>query len=250
MHANDFKSRAREALRGKWKFAVCVGLVASLLGAGSSASVGSNFSIDLSGFETSVNTTSEAALADFKAILALIFVVAAPFLLAMLCVSFSLGCIIDIGYSHFNLRLIDNEESSFNDLFAYFPRWKTAVASGFLRSLYIFLWSLLFVIPGIVASLSYAVTSYIIAENDEISAGEALEESKELMRGNRWKLFCLHFSFIGWDILTLLSFGLGSLWLVPYKNAAIADFYREISGTRKSEEPIVEEFTTFEDNQP
>ena len=228
MHANDFKSRAREALRGKWKFAVCVGLVASLLGAGSSASVGSNFSIDLSGFETSVNTTSEAALADFKAILALIFVVAAPFLLAMLCVSFSLGCIIDIGYSHFNLRLIDNEESSFNDLFAYFPRWKTAVASGFLRSLYIFLWSLLFVIPGIVASLSYAVTSYIIAENDEISAGEALEESKELMRGNRWKLFCLHFSFIGWILLSLLTLGIGLLFLVPYMQMAQTEFYENL----------------------
>lgn len=245
MHSTDFKLRAREALRGKWKLAVCVGLVASLLGASTATSFEFTSNLDFS--DPGINL--DAGGAEFVKILAIILLVATPFMLAMICVSFSLGCIIDIGYSRFNLRLIDNEESSFNDLFAYFSKWKTAVVAGLLKFVYIFLWSLLFIIPGVIASLNYALTSYIIAENDDLSAGEALEESKELMYGNRWKLFCLHFSFIGWDILNLFTFGLGSLWLVPYKSATIADFYREISETRKVEEPIAEEPTSFDDTQ-
>jgi uncharacterized membrane protein len=247
MHSADFKLRAREALRGKWKLAVCVGLVASLLGASTATSFEFTSNLDFS--DSGIKINPDAVGAEFVKILAIILLAAAPFMLAMTCLSFSLGCIIDIGYSRFNLRLIDNEESSFNDLFAYFPKWKTAVVAGLLKFVYIFLWSLLFIVPGVIASLNYAMTSFIIAENDGISAGEALEESKELMYGNRWKLFCLHFSFIGWDILNLFSFGLGSLWLIPYKSAAIADFYREISKTRKIEEPIAEESASFDDTQ-
>ena len=66
----------------------------------------------------------------------------------------------------------------------------------------------------------------------ELTASEAIEQSKQMMYGHRWRLFCLQFSFIGWDILSaLLTFGIGSLWITPYKQAATAAFYREISGT-------------------
>ena len=100
-----------------------------------------------------------------------------------------------------------------------------------LQTLYVVLWSLLFIIPGIIASYSYAMTSFILAENPEMDANEAIGRSKEMMYGNRWRLFCLHFSFIGWDILATLTLGIGNLWLVPYKQAASAAFYREVSGT-------------------
>ena len=71
----------------------------------------------------------------------------------------------------------------------------------------------------------------ILAEHPELTASEAIARSKEMMSGNRWCLFCLHFSFIGWDILSSLTLGIGNLWLRPYKQAANAAFYREISGT-------------------
>ena len=89
----------------------------------------------------------------------------------------------------------------------------------------------LFIIPGIVATYSYAMTEFILAEHPELTASEAIAQSKEMMTGNRWRLFCLHISFIGWDILCAFTLGIGNLWLRPYKQAANAAFYREISGT-------------------
>lgn len=116
-------------------------------------------------------------------------------------------------------------------MFKFFAFWKTTAAAKFLQGLSAFLWSLLFIIPGIVAGYSYAMTSYILAENPELTASDAIEQSKQMMYGHRFQLFCLQLSFIGWDILATLAFGIGYLWLTPYKQAATAAFYREASGT-------------------
>ena len=100
-----------------------------------------------------------------------------------------------------------------------------------LVGVFTFLWSLLFIIPGIIASYSYAMTPYILAEHPEIGVMDAINASKKMMSGNKFRLFCLHFSFLGWDILSLLTFGILRFWLQPYKETANAAFYREISGT-------------------
>ncbi len=142
-----------------------------------------------------------------------------------------------MGYAKFNLDLIDRQKGvQLNTLFDYFSYWKTAVCAGLLQTLYVFLWMLLFIIPGIVASYSYAMTYYILAENPRLTASEAIALSKQMMRGNRWRLFCLHISFFGWSILATLSFGIGNLWLTPYRQAAAAAFYREIAGTNFSQQ--------------
>ncbi len=94
--------------------------------------------------------------------------------------------------------------------------------------------TLLFIIPGIIASYSYAMTEYILADHPELSATEAISRSKQMMGGNKWRLFCLQFSFIGWSILCSFTFGIGNLWMTPYKQAATAVFYREVSGTEHS----------------
>ena len=77
------------------------------------------------------------------------------------------------------------------------------------------------------------MTGYILAEQPELTASEAITLSKQMMSGNRWRLFCLHLSFIGWDILCAFTLGIGNLWLTPYKQTATAAFYREISGTER-----------------
>lgn len=71
----------------------------------------------------------------------------------------------------------------------------------FLQGLYIALWSLLLVIPGIVKTYSYAMTPYIMSEHPSLTANEAITESRRIMNGNKWRLFCLDFSFIGWELL-------------------------------------------------
>ena len=76
-----------------------------------------------------------------------------------------------------------------------------------------------------------------------MTAREAIAASKEMMRGNRWRLFCLGFSFIGWSLLCALTLGIGTLWLRPYEEAAHAAFYREVSGTAGSGAPEAEGYT-------
>lgn len=236
--AEDFRWIARDVLNGKWKIAVLVGLVAALLGAVEGMGPEVKVNIDAGNVSASfeyagqtIFSTSNGLNSDVQAFLvgSFIYVMIAALILGA--VYFILGSIISVGYARFNLNLVDRLEGSFEDLFAYFSYWKTTAAAKFLRNIYILLWSLLFVIPGIIASYSYAMTDYILTENPEMSASEAISRSKEMMEGNRLRLFCLEFSFIGWSILCAFTMGIGNLWLTPYRQAATAAFYREVSGT-------------------
>ena len=92
-------------------------------------------------------------------------------------------------------------------------------------ALFIFLWSLLFVIPGIVAGYRYAMAPFIMAENPNIGAFEAIAMSKEMMRGHKGELFYLHLTFIGWKLLALFTFGIGNLFIAPYIATSEAAFY-------------------------
>ncbi len=237
-YAADFRQIARDALSGKWMIAVLVGLVAMLLGGTGSDGPRVNLNIDGYGahanFEFAGQTifsTGGGLNSDIGAFLvgSAIYITIAAIVMAV--VYFVLGSIISVGYARFNLDLVDRGEPGFETLFGYFTYWKTTAIARLLQSVYVLLWSLLLIIPGIVATYSYAMTEFILAEHPELTASEAISKSKEMMNGNRWRLFCLHFSFIGWDILSSLTLGIGNLWLRPYKNAANATFYREISGT-------------------
>lgn len=106
-------------------------------------------------------------------------------------------------------------------------RYTRVFCALFLVNLFTFLWTLLLIIPGIMKAFSYALTPYILLDEPELTAKQAISRSCEIMQGRRWKLFCLYFSFIGWGILCLLTFGIGFLWLVPYMNASVAAFYED-----------------------
>ena len=238
--AEDFRRIARNSLTNKWLIAVAVGLVASILGG-----IGSNgpeFKVNIDGsniamnfnmagqtiYSTGTNGGINSEIGAFILASLPIIITAALF---MAVIYFVLGSFVGVGYAKFNLNLVDRNKASFENLFEYFSNWKTTTITRLLRALYTFLWSLLFIIPGIVAGFSYAMTEYILAENPELTPDEAIQASKSMMMGNRWRLFCLQFSFIGWDILATLAFGIGHLWLTPYKQAAYTAFYREVSGT-------------------
>lgn len=101
-----------------------------------------------------------------------------------------------------------------------------------LTGIFTFLWSLLFIIPGIIKSLAYAMTPYIIAENPEIDAMKAIDTSQEMMKGHKMELFFLHLSFIGWYILGMITFGVGMFFILPYVQTAVANFYVELRGKK------------------
>ena len=238
--AEDFRRIARNALTNKWFIAVAVGLVASILGGISGG--GPEFKVNIDGSNISMNFnvagqtiksigTNGGVDSEVGAfILASLPIIIIASLFAAV-IYFVLGSFIGVGYAKFNLNLVDKKNAAFETLFEYFSHWETTTIARLLRALYVFLWSLLFIIPGIVAGFSYAMTDYILAEDPELTADEAISQSKSIMMGNKWRFFCLQFSFIGWDILATLAFGIGHLWLTPYKQAAYAAFYREVSGT-------------------
>lgn len=243
--AADFRRMAREALSGKWLIAVVAGLAAMLLGAGSDEmSLKLNF--DIPSFRANVSFAGQKifSIGEDSAMGAWIFgglgfVFAAVIVTAI--VYFALGSFISVGYAKFNLNLTDKKQAVFENLFEYFSFWKTTFSARLLKTVYVFLWSILFIIPGVVASYSYSMTDFILAENPNLTASEAIEMSKKMMYGNRWRLFCLHFSFIGWEILVPFTLGIGALWLTPYKQAANAAFYRELSPESFVEAELVEE---------
>ena len=117
-------------------------------------------------------------------------------------------------------------------------RYTRVFCALFLVNLFTFLWALLLIIPGIMKAFSYALTPYILLDEPELTARQAITRSCEIMQGRRWKLFCLSLSFIGWGILSLLTFGIGFLWLVPYMNASIAAFYEDARAEYEAENSI------------
>ena len=102
------------------------------------------------------------------------------------------------------------------------------VWGGFLMSLFIALWSLLLVIPGIVKAFSYSMTPFILEENPELGANEAIDRSRAMMKGHKFDLFWLLLSFIGWYLLCIITLGLAMLWVTPYMETAIAAFYEDV----------------------
>lgn len=102
----------------------------------------------------------------------------------------------------------------------------------FLMGLFIFLWTLLLVIPGIIKAFSYAMTPYILDEHPELSASQAIDRSREMMRGHKFDLFWLYLSFIGWFFLAILTCGIGFFWLVPYVQTSVAAFYYDLKLAR------------------
>lgn len=117
-------------------------------------------------------------------------------------------------------------------------RYTRVFCALFLVNLFTFLWALLLIIPGIMKAFSYALTPYILLDEPELTARQAITRSCEIMEGRRWKLFCLYLSFIGWGILCLLTFGIGFLWLAPYMNASIAAFYEDARAEYEAENSI------------
>lgn len=234
--ASDLRKSARNALNGNWKLAVLTGLLVAVLGA--VENFGPNVSVNINGsqLQASFQYAGKTIFSTANGIsphITPLFVDGFTYIVIlglMIAIGvFILGSIVSVGYAKFNLNLVDQSEYSLKNLFAYFSYWKTTLLAKILQLFFIMLWSLLFIIPGFIAYFRYAMTEFILAENPDLSANEAIDISKKIMQGNKLRLFCLELSFIGWELLCVLTLGIGNLWLTPYKRAAIAAFYRDLS---------------------
>ncbi len=152
-----------------------------------------------------------------------------------------------LGLAGFFLTISRKQEANLAQLFDGFQNFPRALITYILMLLFIILWTFLFIIPGIVAALSYSQTFFLLSENPQMDALDLLRKSKTLMKGNRWKLFCLFWRFFGWFLLCILSLGIGFLWFMPYLQTSLARFYEDLKGGSPS---TPEEVATFQPSQP
>ena len=136
---------------------------------------------------------------------------------------------IELGCRRFFRKNLDEPAKLSNITYGFDNNYKSNVKTMFLRTLYTLLWTMLFIIPGIVKSYEYRLIPYILSENPEMSTEEVFALSKKLMTGNKWKAFVFDLSFLGWQILSAFTCGiLGIFYVEPYKASADAALYEAI----------------------
>lgn len=138
------------------------------------------------------------------------------------------------------LNLTKGQKAQIGDLFSKIGQFWSAFKVTFLVGLFTALWTMLFVIPGIIKALSYSQAMYILAENPEIGALEAINRSKAMMEGRKMDLFVLELSFFGWFLLCGITFGIAAIWVVPYMSATVTNFYNSIKPAAEVEAQPVE----------
>jgi uncharacterized membrane protein len=141
-----------------------------------------------------------------------------------------LGGPLMMGITRIFLRIYHKEPFEMGQIFDGFKEFSRTLSAYLLIMLYTLLWMLLLIVPGIIAGLGYSMTFFIMAEDPNISASDAMRKSKEMMMGYKWDLFRLGLSFIGWFILAVIPAGIGLLWLSSYYAASYTIFYKKLKG--------------------
>lgn len=202
MNRAELKSRAKEQIKGKIGILFLITLIIGLISGAASALLG--------------KIPGGSLIASF--------VISPAFTLSLVRV-----------YMNVNLGI----QPEVKDAFCGFDDFWSAFKVNFLVGLYTFLWSLLFVIPGIIKSYSYSMSLYILAENKGKSARECIEESKQMTEGHKMDLFVLGLSFIGWMLLGAVTLGIAYIWILPYMQATYVNAYQSLKPV--VEQPIVEQ---------
>ncbi len=133
-----------------------------------------------------------------------------------------------LGYSMVAINVSHRKSISEGQIFHGFKYFGSSLALYICNNIFIFLWCLLLIIPGIIKSFSYSMSFFVLADNPALSSGEARRKSIEIMKGNKFRFFCLNLSFIGWILLCTLTLGILYFWIYPYIFTAQAEFYRDL----------------------
>lgn len=147
---------------------------------------------------------------------------------------------LEAGTARFFVRNL-NDKAEIRELaYCYDHGYLNVVKTVFLRDLYIVLWGLLLIIPGIIKSYEYRMVNYILAENPEMNTKEVFAMSRDMMRGNKWRAFVLDLSFLGWHLLSLITIGLAGIFYVfPYRNMTNAALYEFLRYGRNEGDVVV-----------
>ena len=148
---------------------------------------------------------------------------------------------LSVGICMVYLGLTEGKKAEVGTMFQGFQVFGKSIWLTILVAVFTFLWTLLFYIPGIIKSYSYSMAFYVLADNPEMTAREALRESKEIMKGHKWELFVIYLSFILWHLLAIATLGIAYIYVGPYMSATVANFYQKIKRQPQVVEAPVEE---------
>lgn len=195
-----YKNRARASLSGKWDKAIIATVIYLIITVGISQVVSLPFSSSIAGSGS------------------------ASFLWTVLCFPLLWG------FAVFFLNIIREKKIDWDSIFDGYKNgeWKRIGGTYLLYYIYVILWMLLLIIPGIIKALSYSMTPFILQDDPTISGNAAIEKSMRMMDGHKMDLFWLFLSFIGWIILSIMTFGIGFILLEPYINTSVAHFYEDL----------------------
>ncbi len=208
--SSDFRKKAREVLQGNWGNCVVANLII----------------VVILGVVGSLNETTQV----------IAWILSGP---------------LAFGLAKYFLTLSRTQKTDLNYLFSAFDfsgkdlgLMGRTIGISLLSSLFIFLWSILLIIPGIIAAYSYRMIYFIYVDNPNLGVLDTLKKSKEMMHGNKGKLFLLDLSFLGWIILSLLTFGIGFIWLSPYMFTSHITFYEQLNSHDDQDENIPDQNVT------
>lgn len=231
----ELKSRAKTALKQYYWIAFVVCLVATLLGGSGGGGGGSSLGNNINNNIQNDSSYGDINLDPFITGI-LPFIIGLIVLIVIIAIIYSIFVAgpIEVGTKYFFLSSRENS-AQFTSMFSNFRkgRYLNTVKTIFFRNLYTLLWSLLLIIPGIIKGYEYRMISYIMAENPNIDTNRAFEISKYMTDGEKFNMFVLDLSFLGWYLLGAIPCGLGIFFVNPYYEATLAELY-----TVKREEVI------------
>ena len=153
-----------------------------------------------------------------------------------------LASILDFGYQLFCLKISNRDSSmSYGDLFTGIRYVLKILGLCIMMLIFELLWSALLLIPGIIAGFRYSQALFILAENPDKGIMQCIRESKEMMKGHKFEYFVLNLSFILWDLLVIVTFGLAAIYVKPYIIVTLANYYNAI----KPKAAVDYEYTAF-----
>ena len=203
--SSDYRRQARMVMSGKYWYMFGVSLLAMI-----TIGIGSGISELFASYGNGVNEpTMLSTLVSFACILFINF----P---------------ISVGLLRFFIISTRTEADVSELIYPYKNKCTNVIIAMLKRDVFVMLWSLLFIIPGVIKSYSYFMVGYLLAENPNMESSRAFEISKQAMEGYKMKVFSLNLSFMGWILLGLCAFGVGIVFVIPYEQTALVGLYEDI----------------------
>ncbi|HAE0521168.1 MULTISPECIES: DUF975 family protein [unclassified Exiguobacterium] len=202
--SSQLKKAAKESLSGRWGFAVLAFLLFSII-----QGVPNLFGSDIDEPSSSIDL-----------VVSLVSILLIP---------------VGVGWTWIAMSIARGEETKVTDLFEPYGMFLKVVGLAIVQFIFIALWTLLLIIPGIIKSFSYLLTFYILRDEPSIGILEAITRSRQLMDGHKMEAFLLFLSFIGWALLVIVTLGLAVLWVGPYFSVTLAKFYDRVRGEQAPE---------------